>query len=64
VAAPRHGLEEGRSTRLIEGARAGASQACGWRIPLPPQRSKCSTSSELRFSATLGGEPEVELALV
>ena len=34
------------------------------RLERPPQRSKCNASPELRFSATMGAEPEIEVALV
>ena len=60
---PRHGLEERGSARLTDGTPSKIlTCTCGWWTSRPHIVSKCNASMSL--FATVGEEPEVEVALV
>jgi hypothetical protein len=65
VAPPGHGFGEERSTRLTEGGfEQGACPRVWLSARTSPQALRTYNAPKIRFYATLGYEPEVELALV
>jgi hypothetical protein len=53
-----------QSSKIARRPRLRKARWRRWRAQRAHKRSKCNASPELRFCATVGRDPEIEVALV